>query len=276
VNTAKKYVFDFKDYKDYLRWFSGGRQIRRGKKADLAKAAECQPTYISQVLHGKAHINQEQAMRLSHFLNHTPDETQYFLSLVNLARAGTEALKTFYREQLRLINERRLNLVNRLGASNTLCEEDKAVFYSSWQYLAVFMALSIPELNTREALSEHFQIALERVDLILNFLFRTGLIKNENNRYEVLTANIRLGKDSPHIFRHHSHWRQQAIESLEHEQISELHYSAVVTLSRDDTLVLKDMILNHIKEKLDVVHASKEEEVYVLNVDFFNLKKSAR
>jgi hypothetical protein len=136
------------------------------------------------------------------------------------------------------------------------------------------MALTVPELRTREALAKYFNIGLERVDKVLEFLVQTGLAIQEKNIYTTGTPQIRLGKDSPHIFKHHSHWRQQSIESLERETAQELHYSAVVTLSKDDVLKLKERMLEHIKENVAVIRASPEEEVYVYNLDFFSLKKN--
>jgi len=275
VITSKKLVYEFKGYKAYLQHISGGKETRRGLKAKFAEVTGCQPTYISQVLNGKAHLSQEQAERLSRYLQHTPDETQYFMLLLHFERAGTTELKNFYRQQIEQINEKRLNVVNRLGAQNTLTDEQKAIFYSSWHYLATLMALTVPHLRTREALADYFQIPLKRIDLILKFIFETRLATRNKNSIVVNANEIRLGKDSPHIFRHHAHWRHQAIESLEREETTDLHYSAVFTLSKDDILLIKERLLENIKTNVETVRASKEEEVYVYAVDFFKLQKKA-
>lgn len=271
--TKEKLVFEFRSYKGFLTLITGGKQTRRGMKAKLAQAAGCQPTYISQVLHGQAHLSLEQAERLARHLKFTPEETQYFMLLVHRDRAGTEDLKKFYLNQMQQILERRLNVVNRLGEKNSLSEEQRGIFYSSWHYLAVLIGLTIPKLRTREALASYFQISLKRIDTILEFLYQTGLAKKEGNKIQVNTTEIRLGKDSPHIFRHHTHWRQQAIESFEREGISDLHYSAVVSLSKEDVLRLKDRMLENIKSDVEMIKISQEEEIYVYSVDFFSLKK---
>ena len=272
--TDKLYVFDFRNYKEFLLFVAGGKALRRGMKAKMAEAAGCQPTYISQVLHGKSHLSPEQAERLARFLSLTKEETQFFLLLLNKDRAGSKELKAFYNQQIEERITQRLSVVNRLGANNVLTEEQHAIFYSSWQYLSIHMALTIPELQTREALSAYFNIDLERVDKVLEFLIKTGLAVANKNVYQTGTPVIRLGKDSPHIFRHHSHWRQQAIESLERETNLDLHYSAVVTLSKNDIIKLKERMLEQMKENIAIVRESREEEVYVYNLDFFSLKKS--
>lgn len=275
--TGKKiFIFDFHSYKLFLLAICGGKAIRRGIKARLAIAAECQPTYISQVLHGKAHLSPEQAERLGRFFNLSDEESQFFLLLLHKDRAGTKELKSFYSRQIEAKIVQRMNVVNRLGANNVLSEAQQAIFYSSWQYLAIHMALTVPEIRTREAIASYFNMDCARVDKILEFLLQTGLATENHGIYQTGTPTIRLGKDSPHIFRHHSHWRHQAIESLENETPMDLHYSAVVTLSKSDVNKLKDRLLDQIKENIEIIKNSKEEQVFVFNLDFFGLKKQQR
>lgn len=272
--TEKIYIFDYRNYKSFLLAAAGGKKMRRGTKAQLAEAAQCQSTYISQVLHGKAQLSPEQAERIARYLQLGKEETHFFMLLVYKERAGSKELKAYYLTQIEERIVQRLNVVNRLGAQNSLSDEQHAIFYSSWQYLAIHMALTIPELRTREALSKYFNISLDRTDKVLEFLVQVGLATQNKNIYTTGTPLIRLGKDSPHIFKHHGHWRQQSIESLERETTTDLHYSAVVTLSKADVLKLKERLLEHIKENLAVVRESPEEEVYVYNLDFFSLKKN--
>jgi uncharacterized protein (TIGR02147 family) len=272
--TNKTYIFDYRSYKGFLTAVCGGKTLRRGLKAQLAKAAYCQPTYISQVLHGKAHLSPEQAERLTRFLGLTTEEAQFFLLLLHKDRSGTKELKAIYAQQIEERIVQRMSVVNRLGVNNILTEEQHAIFYSSWQYLAIHMALTIPELQAREALAKYFNIGIERVEKVLEFLVHTGLAVQNKNVYTTGTPVIRLGKDSPHIFKHHSHWRQQAIESLERETPLDLHYSAAVTLSKSDISKLKDRMLEHIKENVQIIRDSPAEEVYVYTLDFFKLKKS--
>ncbi len=274
MNTDKIYLFDYRSYKPYLLAVSGGKTLRRGMKAKLAQAAECQSTYISHVLHGQAHLSPEQAERISRFLQHGKEEAQYFLMLLHHDRAGSTELKKFYREQIEEQIQKRMNLVNRLGAKNALTEEQHTIYYSSWQYAAVHMALTIPQLQSKAALAQHFQIGHARLDQILDFLVRTGLARQDRNQFTTGELLVRIGKESPHLFKHLSHWRQQAIESLERQLPEDLHYSAVVTLAKSDVPKLRERMLEALKENIKIIQESKEEEVYVYNIDFFSLKKS--
>ena len=271
---AKNSVYDFSDYKDFLRFKVGDKSARRGLKSALAQALGCQPTYISQVLNDHAHLSTEQGMSLNLFFGHTKEESHFFLLLLQKERAGTQVLKKYYQEQMQDVLDRRLSLTKRLGTQNILSEEDKTTFYSSWHFTAIHIALTIPELQTKEALANYFRLSLKKVGSVLEFLISAGLVVEEGGRFKAGSTLIRIGNDSPHILKHHSNWRTQALESLDREELSDLHYSAVVSLSADDVRELKNHILESIKDYLSLIRESKEEEVYALCIDFFGAKKS--
>lgn len=274
--TKELSLYDFKDYKAYLRSRVGGKSARRGLKSALAKALSCQPTYISQVLNGPADFSLEQASDLNVYFGHSDEESHFFLLLVQKDRAGKPSLRKYFESQIQQVLDHRLNLTRRLGRQNTLSEEQKSVFYGSWHYLAIYLALTVPELRKRETLAQHFQLPLKKVNEVLEFLVQCGLAQQSGEKFMSESGLIRIGNDSPHIIRHHTNWRTQALESLDREDVNDLHYSAVYSLSLADARRLKNQMLDHIKEYLSVVRESPEEEVYVLGLDFFNLKKASR
>jgi uncharacterized protein (TIGR02147 family) len=268
-----KSVFDFADYKGFLRQRVGEKSARRGLKSALAQAANCQPTYISQVLNGDAHLSSEQAHAMNEYLGHSKDEAHFFLLLVQKDRAGTQALRRYYQEQIHELLDRRLNLTRRLGAQNKLSEEHRTTFYSSWHYLAIHIALTVPELQTKSAISQYFHLPLKKVVSVLEFLVEAGLATPVGERFVAESGLLRIGNDSPHIVKHHSNWRTQALEALDREDLHDLHYTAVVSLSRADVRELKDRMLEHIKEYVSKIRESREEEVYALCMDFFTVRK---
>ena len=270
----EKQIYDFSDYKAYLQAKVGAKSARRGLKSAMAKALSCQPTYISQVLNGHAHLSSEQAADLNEFLNHNKDESHFFLLLLQKDRAGKKNLKKYYQDQMQEVLDRRLNLTKRLGTQNNLSEENRNTYYSSWHPLAIHIALSVPHLQTKEAIAQHFHLPLKKVVSVLEFLVSTGLAQQMGERFTTDNSLVRIGNESTHIQKHHTNWRTQAVESLDREDLQDLHYSAVVSLSKADARHLKDRMLEHIKEYVNTIRDSKEEEVYSLCLDFFSLKKS--
>lgn len=270
-NNRVKSIFEYRSYKQYLCYIVGNRNQRTGLRSRFARVLKCQPTYISQILYGNSDLSLEQSYILSEYLGHTESEKQYFLLLVQKARAGTESLRNFFNDQIQDKLNNRLNLVQRLGNNDVISEEHQSIYYSSWQYAAVHIALTIPSLRSINSLSEAFRISKKRIGSILEFLCLTGLATEKNSVFSITKKRVRLGNSSPNIIRHHSNWRQQAIESLEREDLYDLHYSGVISLSEKDVRVLKDRLLSIIEELLKVVESSEEEKLYGLNCDLFNL-----
>ncbi|HMN68945.1 MAG TPA: TIGR02147 family protein [Bdellovibrionales bacterium] len=267
-------LFGSDDYKDYLRSRVGKPGQRKGVKSAMARALNCQPTYITSVLYGAANLSLEQAEALNSFFAHTKEESQFFLLMVSRDRAGTQSLKSHFQEQCDQILKARLVLTKRLGQQNPLNEQSRGQFYSSWHYLAVQIALTIPEYQDHDSLAKALDLPSTLVAEVLQFLCETGLVEKRGSKFFPTATQIRLGNDSHHIRKHHTNWRIKALESLDRESLNDLHYSGVVSLSEVDVVRIKDTLLKQLKENLKVIADSKEQKLYVLNLDFFNLTKT--
>lgn len=269
---TKNELYEFDDYKPYIAQ-RARTSPQKGFKTQFAEAAGIQSTYLSQVLHGKADLSLEQAQAASDFLGHTEQESHYFLLLVQKGRAGTQTLRKYFQKQIEQIQKDRLQVSKRLAQETTLGPAEQAVYYSSWLYGAVHMAVGVDGLRTRDEIAHALRSTPEKVEEVLDFLLEKGLILKENGQLISGPARIFLGKSSQNIQRHHTNWRMQAIDSLDRETERDLHYSAIITLSKKDVLVIKDKLLEMIKENLKVIQASAEEELYVFNLDLFDLRK---
>jgi transcriptional regulator with XRE-family HTH domain len=268
----EKSIFDYISYKAFLR----AQSRLRGRKSALAEAMGIQPTYLSHVLHGKAHLSLEQVELLNRFLHHTEDESHFLVLLVQKEKSGTKTLEAYFQKQIDDLFLKRLDLTKRLGTQNSLTEEDRSIYYSSWIYGALHMAVTVPELRTREVLLKHFNLTSERFQKVAEFLLRTGLIIEKGRELHPGPTFMRIGKDAHQIIKHHTNWRNQAIESLERESLQDLHYSAVVTLSEKDALKIKDLLLQGINDNIEIIKKSPEEKIFVYTMDFFELKKSSQ
>jgi uncharacterized protein (TIGR02147 family) len=266
-------VFECVDYKNYLHTKVGSPKQKKGVKSAMARAIGCQPTYITHVLSGHAHLSLEQAESLNVFFAHTKEEGQVFLLMVLKERAGTHTLKANFQEQIEQLMTHRMVLTKRLGQRNILTEEQRAIFYSSWYFLATQIGLTIPSWRTHETLAKNLGLTASRVAEVLQFLCEVGLVRKEGSQFVPTESQIRLGNDSHHIIKHHTGWRIKAIESFEHEELHDLHYSGVVSLSESDVIRIKNLVLEQLKENLKIVIGSKEEKLYALNIDFYNLVK---
>ncbi len=273
----EKEVFDFTDYKSFLEFLVGGRGTRTGKRLQLAKACQCNTTYISQVINGNGQLSLEQAYRVIKFAKFTQEEGHYFLLLVHRARAGSHDLKKYYEEQLTNILQKRLSLKERLQIRAEINPEAEARYYSQWYFAAIHSALAIPSLRTKASLAKFFLLPPSTVSEVLDFLLRYQLAKYENGKYEIGQLQIHLKKDSANIGKHHSNWRMRAISSLERESKEDVHYSGIFTCNLKTLEQIKQKIVKEIKSSVELVteSPSPDEKIYSFVIDFFNLEATS-
>ncbi|MGZ6480071.1 MAG: hypothetical protein ACXWQE_12255 [Bdellovibrionales bacterium] len=156
-----KSLFEFNEYKPYLRLVLGSGKRRSGQRSKLAQFLTCQTAHVSQVLNGDSHFSVEQAYRINAFLGHSREESHFFFLLVNLDRAGSKDLQEYYQAQIDEILRRRSIIKNRVSSTHTIPQEHQTRYYSSWHYVAIHMALSIPELQSRDKLAAYFHLPPE-------------------------------------------------------------------------------------------------------------------
>ncbi len=264
-----KTVFEFREYKAFLHQALDG--LGRGSRSQLADALKCDTAYISRVLKGGADLSLEQAESCASFLGLTSEEVHYFLLLVQEARSGTTPLKKYFRAQMDRIHQERLDLKNRLSFKKALGTEDQAIYYSTWIYAAVHVLVAVPQFQSKEALARALDLPLSKIAEVVEFLLRLGLVTQKGGKLGPGETSIHLGSDSPMIYRHHSNWRLQAMNSMEQGALEDLHYSSVVSLSADDVPKSRAILVRAIEEIRSVVRSSGDETALCYCIDLFSL-----
>jgi len=269
-------LFSFQDYRKYLEaWISEQPRGGRGMISGLAKAASCQPVYVSRVLSGRAQLSLEQAQAIQAELKHSGEETDFFLLLVEWDRAGTKPLKEYFQKKIDRAREARADLQKRFTEAPTLTREHQDIYYSSYHYAAVHTCISVPALQTLSGLEAFLKLPRDRLLEVLLFLKDCGLAIEERGRFRIGQLRLHLGKNAGLIRQHHSNWRLEALKSLDRGRGAQddrsLHYSAVVSLSETDALRLREHWVKALEEFNQQVAPSKEETVRALVIDFFSL-----
>jgi uncharacterized protein (TIGR02147 family) len=263
-------IFDFSDYKAYLDWKirsmpAGGR----GFRSKLAEHIRSQKAFVSQVLKGEAHFNLEHADSINHLLHHDREESRYFLLLIQEIRAGTQSLREFFQSQRMEILNSRLLLKNRLKSEEQISEEHKGKYYSSWIYGAIRVGLTIPRLRRRESLMTALGIKEEQFLEAIAFLEAAGFIERKGEEYLPTKTHLHIGHDHSLIVRHHTNWRLRTMDALARSNPEELHYSAVVSLSKKDMQKIRSILVTAVEKSMEVIKESPEEELCVICADLF-------
>jgi uncharacterized protein (TIGR02147 family) len=265
-------LFEFSDYKKYLRKVieskpGGGR----GFRIKIAEAVGCQAAFVSQVLQKSAHFNLEHGEKVNFLLGHGKQEAHYFLLLIQLARAGTRSLEKYFEDQIAEIREQRENLKTRMPPERDLLPEDEATYYSAWYYGAIRVALTIPGIGTKDALLQRLGLRPEVLNSALEFLISRRLVEQNGDQLLPGVSFLYLGKNSPNINRHHTNWRLRAIAGIEQKREKDVHFSSVLTLSRQDLHRLSATMSNFVESIVSDVRTSPEETLISFCLDFFEL-----
>ncbi len=264
-------IFDFHDYKTYLNELLSTKGENRGARSRLAQRLNCQTGYISQVLNGHSHFSLEHSIEISKFLEHSLEQRKFFMLLVEKAKAGSQSLIQFYDEQINLIKEQRNQVKARIKVNTKLSEKDFVKYYSHWYYSAIHIVTSIKQFQTKSNIAQKFNLTEELATDVLEFLEEKKFIEKNALNYKIGKTRIHLESESPMIFKHHTNWRIEAIKSLERKHAENLHYSSVLAMSKEDYTKIKDILLKALEEIEPILTPSPEEEIYSMNIDFFQL-----
>jgi uncharacterized protein (TIGR02147 family) len=269
---AIKKVFEFDDYKTFLSHLEQERaHFSRGFRSRLAEEIGCNNAFISQVLNTHAHFSLEQSISLCNYFKLSDEEERYFLFLVELARAGTPALREWFRTLLDEIRDKYLNIKGRVKQQTALSAEAQATYYSHWYYAAIHMIVTVPNIRTIRDISGALKLSSSIVEKVVAFLLSYDLLIEKNGEFLAGPSYLHLDRDSPNISKHHSNWRMVAINSLQNEKKTDVHYSTVSTLSKKDAETLRSKLVQEIQNYVQTVSQSKEETMYCFNLDFFKM-----
>lgn len=267
-----KSVFEYENYKKYLNdYIESQPKGGRGLKKKWAEIAGCQVAYISHVLAGSYDFSCEQVEAISKALGHSRDEIELLILLVQLERAGTHSLKSFFQKSIEEKKEKYALLRNRMKIKETLDREDQMIYYSKWYYSAVHMILTIPEFRTPEKIAAYLSLPLNLTREALSFLQSRDLAQLEKGQYTIKGPFLHLENDSPFISQHHTNWRMKSLQSLELAHENDLHFSSCFSISKDDMVKIKTMVSRHIQESAELIKPSKEERLMALCIDLFEV-----
>lgn len=263
-------IFSFLNYKDYLRALSGESKVK-GFQSQLALAAQCQRAYFSRVMNSEAHLTPEQAYGVASYLKLNEAEEDYFLELVNFARAGTKELKAKIKKRLLKIKSDSEDIKNRYKTA-TIADSAKAgVYYSSWHYAAIHIATGVENLQTPQAIARQLGVAEDLVESTLRTLEQFQLVTRNKDRWSYASGQIHLPRESMLTTMNHANWRHKALMGMENQRSEGLHYSVVHSHAGEDFENLKYLLLKTIDRAREIVDPSPNEQISCMTIDCFKL-----
>lgn len=243
----------------------------RGEFKKIATALDIHTTLVSQVFNGKKCLTEEQAFKLCLHMGLNTLETNYFMKLVQIERAGSRQLKSLYESHLKEIQEQAGEVKRRVPEPKKLTEKDRALFYSSWQYSLIRLMTSIERFQTVSEIASYLGLSISRVQEILEFLVSCGLCTEENGRFKRTVRNTHIEAQSALALRHHQNWRTKALSLQERITTTDLCFTAPISISKNDLPKIRSLLLEVIADIAKIVDDSPAEELVYLGIDWIKM-----
>ena len=263
-------LFSLTDFRHYVR--SWVKAQGRGEYRKIALKLRVHTTLVSQIFNGKKCLTEEQATLLCDHMGLNALETDYFIKLIQLERAGSESLKLLFKRHLKQIQNQSSEIKSRVPNVEVLSEQDRALFYSSWQYSLIRLLTSIPEFRTKEKIAAYTNLSISRVQEILDFLTSRKLCKEVKGFYQRTEKNTHIEAGSALSTRHHQNWRVKSLDFLEHVSKEDLAFTSPVSISKNDSEKVKKILLNTISDIAKIIEKSPPEEIIYLGIDWIKTK----
>jgi uncharacterized protein (TIGR02147 family) len=263
-------LFQYTDYKNYLRNRVDSSE-EKGIVRVMAEAVGCQRSYISQVMNGKVHLTKDQAWGLCEFWKLGSLEAEYFLLLVEHARAATRSYRAQMERDLERIRRSRDDLKSRMKREEIQNPKDAALYYSAWYHSAIHILLSIPGFHSPEAIAKKLGLSVKLVENCLENLKQLDLAKESLGKWQFEGKGIHITRKSSYVVFHHSNWRQRAVLSAQQEDENSIHFTNVQSVSREAYEELKNRLREFVDQANKLIEPSAEEKLICFNCDLFTV-----
>ena len=270
-------IFEYSNYKKFVRsWVKTQPRAGYGQYKRLAEALSTSSVNISQIFKGDRDLTDEQALEVAECIGLLDSETQFFLLLVRHQKASTHKLKQHLRSELEKAKESSKDLAARVDNEIELTENDKAIFYSSWEYSAIRLAFDISSIKTVTDVCRRTGVEFERAKAIVEFLLSKGLLKQLPGGIELGPKIVFLEKDSPLILARQRAWRVKAFQEMEGAHRENFFYTCPYVASKKTLDSIRGKLLKLVEETLEDVKPSESEELFCMNIDWFKANSSSQ
>jgi len=261
-------IFDFKDYKLYLKHII--ESSKRGIITRLAEAAGCQRSYLSQALSTQVNLTSDQIYNISIFLGLNEDEQEFLLLLLEHEKAASFSYKKRIQKKIETLKQNSKRLTKKVSSKNS--KEINPKYYSAWYYSAVHIASSINEIRTEKDFARLLNLDLVTIRKTLKDLKSWSLVSFKDEAWSYNdNYSLHLKDDSLLNRLNHANWRTYAL-SKPIEPEKNINYTSVFTVSKKDLEILRADTLKLLEEQRKKISPSEPEELVVFNCDFVSIK----
>ncbi len=254
-------IWEFDDYVSVIKRKLQDNSDIKGYQTLVARAGGFHASHFSIVLSGKAHLSLEQAIAVCNFWGFDYNTTEYFLTLVSLAKSGTEKLKAHFRARIKELRAQQKGAEDSslLAVHSLLSQDDSIFLWANWQCAAISAALDLSsKARTVPWIAERLRLPKLLVQSTLSRMQRLELVKElPNEEWGNIGGFFR--KAPPSEFSDLFHRSVRQLTGLGAEgSLSELslHKSAFGSVSRKKAQQMRDKL----QELLLFLYSPDKEE----------------
>lgn len=265
-------IFAFDDYRVYLRELIEAQQTREDKLtiAKIADAARVKSPYLSKCLSNNADLSLDQAHLISIFLKLKPEESDFFLLLVDYSKSYTDEYKKFLKNKIKEVQRRNLKTEKVLSLVK-LSDEVITSYYLNPLNIIIHMYATLDRIKNIKSIADSLKISESSVQKTVNNLVRMGILKIENGEIISVLNNLHLPSDSPLCIPHQKIMSQYIQSFKDFRGGDHVGYNTMFTFSaNNETYVkIKNEFLQCLKKIDQLIDNSPSTQVYQIQFDLF-------
>jgi uncharacterized protein (TIGR02147 family) len=276
---TERSVFKSSDYKHFLKHRLAQAEPFPVTQAALARAAGVKASYLSQCLNGKVQLLPEQLHAIGVHLKLSEEEIEFLLLLLQYERSGLPAHRSFLKKRITEARESDARFANRLERDRGFVTPEPSTatelqaYYNDWFTIAVHMLCTLPGVGGAEEIARRLGLSVTQANQAIATLTKIGLIEARGGGHRATSRFLRITDQDPLIGRHHANWRLQAALRSQPAPTSDLHYTALYSLSLADAAELREEIAKLVMKVREKVKPSLEECVVAFGLDWFHVGK---
>ncbi len=269
-SNTKVDLFQEIDYRLYIENKLKTDDFGRGGKSKLAVHLNCQPSFISQVLKGVNTLSLEQAFKMNSFFKHTDFEQNYFMTLVESDKAGTQDLKKYFLKKIEDIREQAKLIQNRITYEE-ISESDTLEYYNNWNHVRIHHLSNIPKYRNITELKKKINLSEDEFQKCLGFLLDKKLLaKNDNDELQMGFKKLYIKKESPLVHFAHLKARLENINNLKKVGPEALNFGANLTISNKNYGIFRNKLVQVLEELYTLVEQEEPERMCSVVIDLMD------
>ena len=280
--VTRLHLLETLDYREFIKSLvdilkNDGQHITYEK---MAGACRIEKAYLSKVLSGKAHFNQDQIYALSNFLELEDYEQKYLSLLLEIDRTGIESRRVLLRREAKQIRDSHIRsevAIKRSTPDSATSESDIRYFFEPYAQI-VHLALLIPRCrDDLTFLASELGLPMQTVHHSIAILEKMGFVKRSSSGFDVERPNLHLPVDSGA----YKLWRH-TMRIISNSRLAQLQperayaFSAAFTASQGAKEEIKIRFMRFLNEVRELAEKSTDEQCLQINFDLFPWIESQR